>query len=544
MPVWSEQEKNERLVPDHELLREIECSQGEVELELLYEPRPHYGQSTPRLRRRGRLGIWLDDPGTASLTLSTDLLVELMNDHHSAWARETMRAGMRRYCSLTYSENDPSVLSMLGEEAHARVDRSIRWWQEWASRCTYGGPHRSMVVRSLLTLKLLAYAPSGAIVAAPTTSLPENVRGPRNWDYRYCWLRDASFTMRALLSLGYPEEGQAFLGWMTHATRLSRPYLRVMYNVFGENTPAERELDHLEGYQQSRPVRIGNGASGQLQLDVYGEVADAAAEFATQGGSFDSETTRLLRGIGDAICKLWQQPDAGIWELRAGPFHHTHSKVLCWTALHRLIGLHKAGLIRVNVDHLRATADKIRAEIEEHGYNPGIESYTRVYDGSDVDASLLVLPYFGYVAGDHDRMRSTMANVQRTLSRDGLVYRYQETLDDGLPRGEGAFGVCSFWAVDCLARSGEKTRAEETFAHLLTYANDVGLFAEEIDPDTGAHLGNFPQAFTHIGLINAALTLLAGEEKRELQSEPPIAQPDPTAHPGPDTRPDPLTGPS
>jgi GH15 family glucan-1,4-alpha-glucosidase len=376
----------------------------------------------------------------------------------------------------------------------------------------------------------MTYAPSGALVAAPTTSLPEALGGVRNWDYRYCWLRDASFTLRALFTLGYREEAEAYVGWLLHATRLTWPELHVLYDVFGEAKLPERELPHLEGYAGSRPVRIGNDAQGQLQLDVYGEVINGAARFLDRGGRADRDTSRMLDGLGRTVCNRWREPDEGIWEGRSGRFHNTHSKVLCWVALDRLIEMHEAGYLDVSVDLFRANREEIRKEIEAHGYNERIGSYTRTFDGEEMDASLLTLPLYGYIEGKHPRMRSTCARIHEKLARDGLVYRYETGTDDGLPPGEGAFGICSFWAVECVARGGNAGAATRTFEQLLAYANDVGLFAEEIDPDIGAALGNFPQAFTHIGLINAALTL-AGYQEGNADAERPsndIPTEDPT----------------
>jgi GH15 family glucan-1,4-alpha-glucosidase len=286
----------------------------------------------------------------------------------------------------------------------------------------------------------------------------------------------------------------------------------VLYGVFGEAKLPERELPHLEGYAGSRPVRIGNDAQGQLQLDVYGEVINGAARFLDRGGRFDHDTNRMLDGLGLTVCKRWREPDEGIWEGRSGRFHNTHSKVLCWVALDRLIKMHEAGHLEVSVNLFRADRDAIRKEIEAHGYNERIRSYTRTFDGDEADASLLTLPLYGYIEGTHPRMRSTCARIHEKLARDGLVYRYETGTDDGLPPGEGAFGICSFWAVECVARGGNVGAAARTFEQLLAYANDVGLFAEEIDQDSGAALGNFPQAFTHIGLINAAITLAGYQE--------------------------------
>jgi GH15 family glucan-1,4-alpha-glucosidase len=519
MSVSSEEDKRAHLTPEHEVLRELEGLEGEVEIEILYDPRPDYGRVRPLLEERGALGLRCEVDG-ASLTLRSELPLELTDDDRSARGASRIRSGERKYLSLTYSVEAPAVVPLLGEVARGRIDRTVHWWREWANRCAYEGPYRDAVVRSALTLKLMTYAPSGALVAAPTTSLPEALGGVRNWDYRYCWLRDASFTLRALFTLGFREEAEAYINWLLHATRLTWPELHVLYDVFGEARLPEQELPHLEGYAGSRPVRIGNDAQDQLQLDVYGEVINGAARFLDRGGRFDSDTSRMLDGLGRTVCRRWREPDEGIWEGRSGRFHNTHSKVLCWVALDRLIEMHEAGYLDVSVDLFRADRDEIRKEIEAHGYNERIGSYTRTFDGDEMDASLLTLPLYGYIEGTHPRMRSTCARIHEKLARDGLVYRYETGTDDGLPPGEGAFGICSFWAVECVARGGNVGAAARSFEQLLTYANDVGLFAEEIDPDTGAALGNFPQAFTHIGLINAALTL-AGYQERNAAAERP-----------------------
>jgi GH15 family glucan-1,4-alpha-glucosidase len=488
MSVSSEVDKRTHLTPEHEVLRELEGLEGEVEVEILYDPRPDYGRVRPLLEERGALGLRCEVDGT-SLTLRSELPLELTDDDRSARGTARIRSGEQTYLSLTYSMEAPAVVPLLGEAACGRIERTVRWWQEWANRCAYEGPYRDAVVRSALALKLMTYAPSGALVAAPTTSLPETIGGVRNWDYRYCWLRDASFTLRALYALGYREEAEAYIGWLLHATRLTWPELQVLYDVFGEARLPERELPHLEGYAGSRPVRIGNDAQGQFQLDVYGEAINGAARFLDRGGRVDRDTSRMLDGLGRTVCRRWRGPDEGIWEGRSGRFHNTHSKVLCWVALDRLIEMHEAGYLEVSVDFFRKERDEIRKEIEAHGYNERIGSFTRTFDGEEMDASL------------HEK-----------LATGELVHRYETGTDDGLPPGEGAFGICSFWAVECVAHGGNVGAAARTFEQLLAYANDVGLFAEEIDPHTGAALGNFPQAFTHIGLINAALTL--GEYRR------------------------------
>lgn len=512
MPVASEEDKRRVLLPEHEILREIEGVSGEVELEVRFEPRPAYGRREPRLVQRGMLGIWSKCDG-AALYLRGDVPLEIAPDRMSATGTVTVREGERLHLSLSYSQDGPAVIPACGGAALERIEQTTAWWQEWASRARYDGPYREHVVRSAITLKLLTYAPSGAVIAAPTTSLPEEIGGEENWDYRYCWLRDAALTVHALYGLGYNEEAEAFINWLLHATRLTWPEVRVLYDVYGKTRAVERELDHLEGYAGSSPVRIGNEARNQFQLDVYGEVLDAALQYIEHGGQFDRETMRMLRGLGDVVCRRWREPDAGIWESRDEPEHYTYSKVMCWVALDRLITLHDRYGLDVPVYTYMAERGTIRAEIEHWGFNLRLNAYARTLAGDGLDASMLAMPLYGYIEANHLRMRSTLTEIDKHLGDDGLIYRYLP--EDGIPF-EGAFGICSFWAVECEARAGEADAAEDRFRRILACANDVGLFAEEIEPQTGAALGNFPQGFTHIGLINAALALAEARAGKQL----------------------------
>jgi GH15 family glucan-1,4-alpha-glucosidase len=506
MPVAFEEYKRSALMAEHEILREIECLSGSVEMEVFYDPRPAYGQERARLEQRGKIGL-VCDYGDGTLLLRSEVPLTPDSDRHAARGVLHLDAGESQYLSLSFSRIAPAVVPPLGEYARERLEQTVSWWREWAGCSTYEGPYRETVVRSALALKLMVYAPSGAVIAAPTTSLPEKPGGERNWDYRYCWLRDASFTLRALLDLGYDEEATAYVGWLLHATRLTWPKLQVVYDVFGEANIPERELEYLRGYADSRPVRIGNDAHGQLQLDVYGEVVDAVARSARHDGAFDRDTVRYLNGLGRTVCDHWRDADEGIWEGRSGKSHHTHSKVLCWVALDRLIELQETEKLALDVERFRTERDAIREEIERRGYNERLGSYVQVFDGDDLDAALLTLPLYGYIDARHPRMVSTLARIHEELGRDGHIYRYGEGTGDGLPAGEGAFGVCGFWAVECMALRGDLKGATRAFEHLIAGANDVGLLAEEIDPETEEQLGNFPQAFTHVGVINAALTL-------------------------------------
>jgi GH15 family glucan-1,4-alpha-glucosidase len=514
MPVASEQDKARLMLPDHEILRVAECVRGEVDLAMRFVPRPGYGRRRGRLRHAGPLGVRVET-GADVLVLRTDLPLDVVADD-DVRGRARLRAGEVVHASLTFADDWPAVLPPLGERSFEAIARSVAWWREWAAQLRYDGPGRDMVIRSALALKLLVYAPSGAVVAAPTTSLPERVGGDLNWDYRFCWLRDAALTVRALVALGCMPEAHAFVSWLLHTTRLTQPELRVLYDVYGNAPPAERILEEFGGYQGSRPIRIGNAAAGQRQLDVYGEVIDAVTHLIGAGGTLDPDTERMLCAFGEYVCRHWEEPDEGIWEPRSGRSHHTHSRVLCWTALDRLLQLHGGGhLRRAPAALFRDNRDRIRREVETRGWNQELGSYVAQLDGHDLDATLLLLPWYGFEDAGSRRMRATYRRVRERLGAgDGLLYRYR-TVDSP---GEGAFGICSFWGAEYLALGGGTSEeARDTFERLCAFANDVGLFAEEIDPATGAALGNFHQAFTHVGLINAAVTLT-----RRLAGAPPI----------------------
>jgi GH15 family glucan-1,4-alpha-glucosidase len=506
MAVADEATKTRTLWPDHELLRGLECVEGEVELEVRYEPRPDYGRASGALRP-GLHQTILCEHGRSVMVLRSGVPLTISGDRGTASGRLRMKAGERTILGLSFADGMAAVLPADGDHAWAMIDASVRWWEAWADQLTYDWRYRETIRRSALVLKLLTYAPSGAMVAAPTTSLPEKMAGIRNWDYRYCWLRDASLTLRALVDAGFPDEAEAFVSWLLHATRLTQPRLQILYDVYGESELPERELPHLEGYRGSRPVRVGNDAASQLQLDVYGEVIDAVFLYIEHGGRIDRTTAKMLRGLGRTVCAMWREPDEGIWEPRSGRRHNTHSKVMCWVALDRLVMMAEAGHISGSVAGFVAERDAIRVEIEARAWNATLGSYTAAFDSDTLDASLLRMATCGFANPRGERMCQTVERVRRDLGHNGFLYRYIEP--DGLPQGEGAFVICSFWLVEALALQGRIDEASAEFERLVACANDVGLLAEQIDPDSRELLGNFPQAFSHIGLINAAETLAA-----------------------------------
>ena len=501
MPVASEEFKQTTRLPDHEIVRQLDCISGEVEIEMEFIPRASYGSREVVIRDTGKLGLRME-VGRGIYWLRTNAPISF--GQNTARSRFRMKTGETIQFSLTYTEDAPAVLRPLGNLVREGIDRSVAFWRNWAARANYKGPYREAVIRSLLTLKLLTFAPSGAIIASPTTSLPERIGGPLNWDYRYCWLRDASLTLRVLLELGYWDEASDFMEWMLHTTWLTQPELNILYTVYGRSAPKERELQYLSGYQDSWPVRVGNKAREQLQLDVYGEVIDAAAQYVFHGGTLDADMQKTLNEFGKYVVKHWHLPDEGLWEPRHGRTNHTHSRLLCWTALDRLLSLRDRGWILGDSEASFTQAkSQIEKEICSRAWNPALQSYVSVLDGDSLDASLLLLSWYGFEKADSDRMRGTYALLRKQLrAENGLLYRYP------CDNSEGAFALCSFWEVEFLALGGgTEQAAQQLFERLLAFQNDLGLYAEEIDPPTGDALGNFPQAFTHVGVIGAALSL-------------------------------------
>jgi GH15 family glucan-1,4-alpha-glucosidase len=401
------------------------------------------------------------------------------------------------------------------------LERTEAFWREWSDRCHDVGPWTEAVKRSLITLKALTYAPTGGIVAAATTSLPERLGGVRNWDYRYCWLRDATFTLLAFMHLGYYDEARAWRDWLIRAVAGSPNQVQIMYGVGGERWLPELIIPWLPGYETSSPVRIGNGASQQLQLDVFGEIADAMFQ-ALKAGIEPSERGRALRAVVlGYLATAWRQPDDGIWEVRGAPQHFVHSKVMAWVAFDRAANELEAQAFNESGRQWRRIADEIHAEVCERGFDRDLDSFVQAYGSKRVDASLLLIPLVGFLPPDDPRVRGTLQAIEQRLLIDGeFVLRYEtENPGDGLPPGEGAFLACSFWLVDNYILQDRYPEAGKLFDRLLSRCNDVGLLAEEIDPLTGRMLGNFPQAYSHVGLINCALNLSRKKGPAEERAE-------------------------
>ncbi|MBV9492671.1 MAG: glycoside hydrolase family 15 protein [Acidobacteria bacterium] len=511
MPVMSEELKKQRLAPFRELLRRVEVAEGSMAFVVEYVPRPQYAAVPVRLTIRGDEIFCTDGP--VAVHLRSEVALGIEGD--TASARFALQQGERRDFALAFDSHSPAIVPRVGDEATDSIERTVEFWRQWVEQCIYQGEYRDAVVRSALLLKLMSHAPSGAIVAAPTTSLPECIGGIRNWDYRFCWLRDASFTVAALDGAGFEDEGGAFVDWLLYATRLTQPKLQVLYDVFGESRVPEHELTHLEGYMGSGPVRVGNGARDQFQLDIYAEVLGAAEEWMARGGKLDDakmsqDVQRMLIRLADTIVDRWQEPDSGIWEKRSGLQQHVHAKVMAWAGLQGALRLAEHGIIsRKRVDVWRATGEEIRRVVLERGFNTKLNSFVSIFDGDELDSSLLYIARVGFLAADDPRMLGTIEAIRARLGRDELLYRYDIETKDGLPPGEGAFLACSFWLVEALALAGRRDEAHVVFRKLLARGNDLGLFSEEVDVASGTFLGNFPQALTHIGLINAALCLLA-----------------------------------
>ena len=487
------------LAPCRELTRRVEGISGRVPLRWSVEPRFGYAGWPTRLEFRNRTPI-ATARGDALALCSWEAGTPQCVGTRITGTFEA-HEGTRAQLVLAAAHQEPLVLPTRAE-AERRLDLTVAFWRQWSDTLTYHGPWRDAVVRSALALKVLCFAPSGAIAAAPTTSLPERMGGERNWDYRFCWIRDAAFALDALLRLGCHAEVDAFFWWFLHATQLTRPRAQVLYRLDGGNHAPERSLP-LEGYRRSAPVRVGNAAARQLQLDIYGDLFETARRYVESGHALDTETLQRLLQSADLVCQIWRQPDLSIWEVRMEPRHFIHSKAMCWVALDRAIRLAAAARVpNRRVDRWRREAADIREFVEHHGWSDRAGSYVRYAGSEEVDASLLLLPIMGYCDPRSRQSLGTIAAVRRALSRGPFVYRYLG--EDGLAGSEGVFLTCSFWLAHALALAGRRDEAGRLMEELLVLANDVGLYSEEIDPGSGEFLGNFPQALVHLAFIGAA----------------------------------------
>jgi GH15 family glucan-1,4-alpha-glucosidase len=495
------------------LMRRLQCTQGELDVDVTYAPRPEYGLIYPILEVV--TGGIAARGGASRLLLSAPRGFQLAGA--TATARLHLLAGQTVSFALQHGQlSEPPLAAWDAEEIAARLQDTLEGWRSWSAiHQTYQGPWRELVLHSGRVLQALTFQPTGAIVAAPTTSLPETIGGERNWDYRYTWVRDASLTMDALWVAACPHEAGKFFGFLadTAASQLRHGAdLQIMFGVGGEHDLSERELPHLAGWRASRPVRVGNGAWDQRQLDVYGELLGAAHRLAGQLGELDSVTQQFLAAAADTAASRWNEKDQGIWEIRGEPRDFLYSKLMCWVALARAIALAPQLGAGDRTGEWAATRDKIRAAILERGWNERAGAFTQAFGSEDLDASSLMLAITGFLPGDDPRMKATVdAIAARLTDKRGLVYRY--LAHDGLAGEEGTFLLCTFWLAHAQALAGELDRATATFERAMAAINDVGLLAEEVDPGSGEMIGNFPQAFSHIGLINTAWAIAQAQER-------------------------------
>jgi alpha,alpha-trehalase len=493
----------------HEVVRLVEGLEGEVEMEFEMKPRPEYGLVKPLVRLTDYGARTFGGPNQIAVSAGVPLELE----GSTLRARFTVKAGETygfalRWTRVERAATEPTHAAAVKE----RVLDAIAAWRSWENEHdVYDGPNRELVKLSARVLKGLTYQPTGAIVAAPTCSLPEGVGGERNWDYRYAWIRDASLTMEALYIGACPDEAVDFVSFMTSSAgggASEENSLQIMYGIGGEHDLTERELPHLRGWRDSAPVRVGNGAWGQTQLDVYGEFLITLALYEQQLGELHPEIQRFIADLADTVARRWSETDQGMWEMRRDPRHHLSSKVMCWAALERATALApKLGEYAAKADGWALERDRIRDAIFERGWSEKKQAFAQSFDSDELDAAQLLMPLVGFLPATDPKMRSTIEAIAEELTQDGLVLRYlnEGGLNaDGLEGEEGTFVICTFWLASCLAQAGEIERADAIFARLVGSGNDLGLIAEEIDAATGELLGNFPQAFSHIGLIKAA----------------------------------------
>jgi GH15 family glucan-1,4-alpha-glucosidase len=502
MPCYKEDRETIGLSEIHRRLR---CTQGTMMIEIEFQPKPNYARSEPEFK--------VDSNYLTAYTANETLLLTAGDSVNplSATSKLNLQRGEPIWVDLLFTRSQPPP--EWEPQSEIKLAKTTQYWRDWIRTCKYNGPWSEAVRRSALTLKLLSYSPTGALVAAATTSLPETIRGPRNWDYRYTWIRDSSYTLWALKRLGFQREGKIFIRWLRAKYRRGISQLQIMSDVEGNGDLAESELPHLEGYMQSHPIRIGNAACKQFQLDIYGEVLDAIYFLHKHGeGVPKIEYELFVRGLANFICGAYKLPDSGIWEFRTTPKHFVYSKLWCWVGLDRAISL--ADEMKQTQDAMkwRHSRQLIEDEIMTKGWSEKNHCFRQHYETDEPDAANLLMPLVGFISPTHPKFRENLEATIRELSLNGLVYRYRTK--DNLRGQEGTFTLCTLWLTQCLAKMGRVTEATTLFEKVLQQANHVGLYSEQIDPTNGDALGNFPQAFTHLNLINAALDIDAAINQR------------------------------
>jgi GH15 family glucan-1,4-alpha-glucosidase len=494
---------------DHLLVRLVECIQGQVQVEMVCEPMLDYGATVAQWSHtEDEYGHALDaTDGKTAFRLFSDTRMGI--EGNRAHSRHTMAEGEKRFCAISWTQELRGPRT--AEQAEARIDRTNHFWRTWLAEGRYPDhPWRAHLQRSALTLKGLTFMPTGALVAAPTTSLPETPRGSRNWDYRYCWMRDASFTLWALHALGLDWEADDFIQYVADMERNEDGSLQIMYGIKGQKDLRESTLDHLKGYEGARPVRIGNGAYCQRQNDVYGAVLDSVYLHSKQRDHIPERLWPVLVDQAECASRVWREPDQGIWEARGEPRHYVSSKLMCWVACDRAARLAERRGEEQHAERLQGTADEIKADILEHGLD-GRGVFRQHYDADALDASNLLIVLLRFLPPDDERVRATVCAIRDELTENGLVLRYRtEQTDDGQSGREGTFLICSFWLVSALCEIGEHADAKRLCERLLGYSSELGLYAEELEAASGRHMGNYPQAFTHLALINAVTHVVEG----------------------------------
>ncbi|MBC74543.1 MAG: hypothetical protein CME64_00855 [Halobacteriovoraceae bacterium] len=515
MPLFEEEEEEEEEGKGgfSRIVRVVEGVSGEVDFKLTLAPKFLYGKQgvSPQLLSGGYQVLFQHEK--QGLRLLSDAAIKTKGIEAECFF--TIKKNEKQTFLLEYFQEKSSIDNLETTDCDHMLEKTQTYFEQWSKKCPQQGKYRPHIIRSSLALKLLTYRPSGAFVAAPTTSLPEKIGGSRNWDYRYTWLRDASLTMEALFRSGHDKEAKEFLEWVCEKAKVGHQDLRIVYGLNGERDLKEKTLTHLEGYEKSAPVRIGNGAYLQKQLDTYGEILDSVDIARKMGIDKESHLWRDFHALVDWVCDNWTLPDKGIWEVRGEPRQFVHSKVMAWVALDRgICAVEELDLPAANLEKWKEERDKIYQEVNEKGWNEEVGAFTQSYGSSNLDAAALRMALVRFMPPTHPRIVSTVERITEELCQDGLVYRYKpEETDDGFKEPEAAFAICSFWLIENLALQGRQEEAQQLMDKNLNFLNDVGLLSEEIEVGTGKMLGNFPQAFSHIGVIRAAIALVNASMK-------------------------------